>query len=95
MPEVPFIVEQKKLEDYEVLKESSAEVRLLVEIYERRIAELNAVIEKLIGTREIVVPHIPRVVGEPSALPINKNKIATTSQLVAEMEKRTRIGEKK
>jgi hypothetical protein len=84
-------VTQKKLEDYETLKESSVEVKLLVEIYERRIAELNAIIEKLLESRTSqLVPHIP-LGGIGSPAPITKPKIATTSQLVAEMEKRVRI----
>lgn len=85
-------IEQKKLEDFETLKESPAEVKLLVEIYERRIAELNAVIEKLLDTgrmREIPVPHMSRIGQDP--LPV-KGKIMTTSQLVAEMERRTKVG---
>lgn len=92
MPEVPFIVEQKKLEDFETLKESPAEVKLLVEIYERRIAELNAVIEKLLETGRVIPitpPHMSRVGTDP--LPV-KGKIMTTSQLVAEMERRTKVG---
>ena len=89
MPEVPFIVEQKKLEDFETLKESPVEVRLLVEIYDRRIAELNAFIEKLIGTpREIPVPHMTRIGQDP--LPV-RGKIVTTSQLIAKMEEKSKI----
>lgn len=80
----------KKIEDFETLKESPVETRLLVEIYERRIAELNAVIEKLLDTGRVVpTPHLERVGTNP--LPV-RGKIMTTSQLVAEMEKRTKIG---
>ena len=77
----------KKLEDFETLKESPAEVKLLVEIYERRIAELNAVIEKLIPTRDIV-PHMTRIGQDP--LPV-RGKIVTTSQLIAKMEEKSKI----
>lgn len=81
----------KKLEDFETLKESPVETRLLVEIYERRIAELNAVIEKLLETGRVPIPppHLSRVGTDP--LPV-KGKIMTTSQLVAEMERRTKVG---
>ena len=89
-------VTQKKLEDYETLKESPAEIKLLVEIYERRIQELNAVIEKLLETGRTVIPlptpHMSR--GGQDPLPV-RGKIMTTSQLVAEMERRTKIGAEK
>lgn len=91
--QLPFRIEQKAIGEYETLKESPAEVKLLVEIYERRIAELNAVIFMLVESRTPLSP--PTFRGESSLVPTSKPKIATTSQLVAEMEKRSRLGEKK
>lgn len=88
---VPTII-PKKLEEFETLKEAPLETRLIIEIYEKRIQELNEIIRELLP-KTPVVPAGP-VYKTPENL-ITKNKIATMSQLVAKMEEKTRIGEKK
>jgi hypothetical protein len=78
-------VSQKSVNEYPTLKEPSFELQALIDSYEKRIAELNALILKLIEGREKFpeTPAIPRMVNPP------KPKIVTTSQAIKVLEEKT------